>query len=188
VVSPSKSYSFRYKKSLANLNSSNDVTGAYLPASATFSPSASSTSTSASYSAPAATTVVTTTTTTASGPATTVVPTTASGPAATSAPGAICPSTYTCPENDGCKKTGSDGRTFALACGNDVYGNVYDSRQTNSLDECNDLCAADSQCASVSYTGGKSSGYCYFKYNYGGLNQNPNVDGMFSLDIFIGFC
>jgi hypothetical protein len=186
-VSPSKSCSFRYIKSLANLNSSTDVTGAYIPASATFSPSASSTPTSsyASYSAPAGSTVVTTT---ASEPATSAVPTSASGPAATSAPVEICPSTYTCPENNGCKKTGSDGRTFVLACGNDVYGNVYASRQSSSLDECNGFCAADSQCASVSYTGGNSSGYCYLKYNYGGLNPNPNVDGMFSLDISMRLC
>jgi hypothetical protein len=90
--------------------------------------------------------------------------------------------------NNGCKRTGSDGRTFVLACGNDVYGNVYASRQSQSLDECNNFCAADSQCAAASYTGGTSSGYCYLKYNYGGLNQNSNVDGKFALNIFIGLC
>ena len=178
--------------SSTNLNFSKDVTGAYLPASVTLSSSAAvstptpASSSSTSAAAPAVTTTSSVIVTTSS--TSVIVTTTASGPAASATSGSICPSTYTCPENDGCKKVGSDGRTFVLACGTDIYGSDYSDMPSNSLGECTGACASNSQCVAASYVGGKSPGHCYLKSKNNGATQNANVDGRFALTVLMDLC
>jgi hypothetical protein len=150
--------------------SNNDVTGAYLPSRVSLSSvlSAVQASTSAVPSSTAVTSVITVTPSAA-----------ASSSASTSTPGALCPATYTCPENNGCRRIGADGRTFVLDCGQDVYGSDYSSTGANSLEECTEACAAAAQCVAASYVGGKSAGQCYLKTKNNGATSNANVDSFY---------
>jgi hypothetical protein len=148
----------------------NDVTGAYLPSRVSSSSvlSAVGTSTTAVSSLAVVTSVITVTPSAA-----------AFSPASTSTPGALCPATYTCPENDGCRRIGADGRTFVLTCGHDVYGSDYSSAGADNLDDCTEACAAAPQCVAASYVGGKSAGQCYLKAKNNGASENSNVDSFY---------
>lgn len=90
-----------------------------------------------------------------------------------------CPTNYTCPENDGCTYTGTDGRTFALKCNADYYGGDFDNMYAESLQTCNKACADNAQCVAASFVGGKGAGHCYLKNKNNGAGANDNVDGMF---------
>ena len=143
----------------------NDIIGAYLPSrvSSSSDVSAIQTSTTATV-----TSVITVTPSAAT-----------SSPASASTPGALCPATYTCPENDGCRRIGADGRTFVLTCGHDVYGSDYSSTGADSLGDCTEACSAAPQCVAASYVGGKSAGQCYLKTKNNVASVNSNVDSYY---------
>lgn len=105
---------------------------------------------------------------------------TSRSPITTTAPGmqTMCPSTFTCPENDGCSYT-DHSRTFTLSCGVDFYGGDLDNQYAESLQACTQVCASDAQCIVASFVGGKGSGRCYMKSQKNAATNNDGVDGMF---------
>ncbi|KAH6618431.1 hypothetical protein C7974DRAFT_474292 [Boeremia exigua] len=94
-----------------------------------------------------------------------------------------CPTTYTCPENDGCTFTGTDTRTFSLSCGVDFYGGDLSSLYAASLGSCTLACYEDARCVAASFVGGSGAGHCYLKTKNNGKTFNDNVDDVSSASI-----
>lgn len=87
-----------------------------------------------------------------------------------------CPSSLTCPENNGCLYT--DGsRTLALSCSTDFYGGDFASQYAANLPACMQTCAVDSECVAASFVGGKGAGTCYLKSTKNNGSINDNVHG-----------
>jgi hypothetical protein len=98
-------------------------------------------------------------------------------PATTPGAPGTCPSSFNCPENDGCSFT--DGlKTLTLTCGTDFYGGDLSSQYEGSLQECTQTCASNADCVAASFTGGKGPGYCYLKSQKNGASNNDYVDSM----------
>ncbi|KAJ4379270.1 hypothetical protein N0V86_005315 [Didymella sp. IMI 355093] len=93
-----------------------------------------------------------------------------------------CPSSYSCPENDGCAFTGADQRNFKLSCGKDLYGGDLSYVWADSYQGCTNACAANSACIAASFTGGSGAGPCYLKNQMNGASINNNVDSEYWLD------
>ncbi|KAJ4379361.1 hypothetical protein N0V86_005406 [Didymella sp. IMI 355093] len=90
-----------------------------------------------------------------------------------------CPSSYTCPEDNGCTFKGTDLRSFTLACDIDYYGGDLLGQYAQSYQACTRACSDNADCVAASFTGGKSDGYCYLKSKNNGPIINNNVNGMY---------
>jgi len=88
----------------------------------------------------------------------------------------VCPTSFTCPGNDGCSYT--DGsRTLTLSCGVDFYGGDFTHQYAATLQACTQACAGDAHCVAASFVGGKGAGNCYLKNTKNGGSANGGVDG-----------
>jgi hypothetical protein len=98
--------------------------------------------------------------------------------ASTPATPQMCPSSYTCPENDGCTFKGADLRHFTLSCGVDFYGGDLSGQYAQSYQACTQACADNADCVAASFTGSKGDGDCYLKSKNNGGTINSNVNGI----------
>ncbi|KAF3049380.1 hypothetical protein E8E11_008652 [Didymella keratinophila] len=90
-----------------------------------------------------------------------------------------CPSSYTCPENDGRTFKGTDLRSFTLFCGVDYYGDDLAGQYAQSYQACTQACSDNANCVAASFTGGKNDGYCYLKSKNNRATKNDNVNAVF---------
>jgi hypothetical protein len=88
-----------------------------------------------------------------------------------------CPTTFTCPENDGCVLQGSRDQVYALSCSTDYYGGDFTSLWAESLPLCAQACVENSQCVAASFGGGSGAGTCYLKDKNNGAGASENADG-----------
>lgn len=93
-----------------------------------------------------------------------------------------CPSSYSCPANNGCTFQGADSRPFTLSCGVDFNGGDRSNINVDSFESCTQACADSSWCVAASYVGGSGAGVCYLKDQLNAGVTNNNVDGMCCFD------
>ncbi|KAF2999426.1 hypothetical protein E8E13_007443 [Curvularia kusanoi] len=99
-------------------------------------------------------------------------------------PPALCPTGYSCPEDDGCSTT-NGARTLKLQCGVDYYGGDLDNIPTNTIEACSQACLANPECVAASFVGGKLNGVCYMKRTKEAQTDTSSVDGLFLADAFV---
>lgn len=105
-------------------------------------------------------------------------------PAPTPSPPAApiaCPTTFSCPGNDGCTIRGTDPQVYALSCSTDYYGGDFTSLWADSLPVCAQACVRDSKCVAASFNGGSGAGTCYLKDKNNGAGASENADGKSSV-------
>lgn len=92
--------------------------------------------------------------------------------AALVAAGAAAQGSVVCPGSNSTQYVSSNGATFLVECGIDHAGGDLSSASASTFEACIDLCAANSQCVDVSYSGTA----CYLKNVYKPPVSNANVN------------
>jgi hypothetical protein len=90
----------------------------------------------------------------------------------------ICPTDFSCPEDNGCSTT--DGsRWLKLECGADYAGGdiIGTSQRVASIEACSELCLSIPECVALSFNGGKLYGECYPKSFKKVNSVNGHTDG-----------
>ena len=77
---------------------------------------------------------------------------------------AICPTDFSCPEDNGCSTTGGiPARWLKLECDADYGLPNVDEFESPSIEACSKSCLENQDCKSLTFVGGKRSGNCYLK-------------------------
>ena len=99
----------------------------------------------------------------------------------------ICPTDFSCPEDNGCSTTGgSPARWLKLQCGVEYSEGSYADAGSSTpitIEACSQKCLQDTNCAAVTFVGNKKAGNCYLKTGRGTVTNSFN-DGKWTNSLF----